>query len=225
MPPAGWKILGQTDAQPVERPEQPYAWYLNGDRFGLVVPLRWPLSHDLEDSLRNLGEQHIMLIWQAFVARASSYPADAPDVVPFPETDEELATYLPMADGSDLPLDYMPWRIHPDRPRSDRPNEWSVLIMWWYREQIDFSKKQMITAFGEALEMMVGLPLERAAPLLHTFLIIEDSGEGDSGSRVTSISTRKKTAAKSGRSRTSSSSNTPTTSNGQISTVESTPLD
>lgn len=223
MAPAGWKIIGSTKAPEVERPEQPYAWYLEGDRFGLIVPLRWPIAHDFEDNLKWCGETQIILLWQVFVARAKSFPDVAPDVVPFPETDEELATYLPLPDGSDLPFEYMGWRIHPDQAKIDRPVDWAALIRWWYGEQLNFSKRQLVEALGEALEMLVGLPLERAAPLLHTYLLGEDFGEEDSGSKVTSISTRKKTVAKSGRSRTSSSPKTPTSSNGQTSTTESTP--
>lgn len=224
MPPAGWKIIGQTEAPEVERPEQPYAWHLKGDRFGLIVPLRWPLSHDLEDNLRFVGEAQIMALWMVFVARCMSFPEGAPDVVPFPESDEELAEYLPLSDGRPLPLDHMGWRPHPKNPLVvDRPDSWATLVRWWYQEQLNFGKKELAQAFADALEMLVGLPLERAAPLLHTYLLSGEFGEEDSGSKVTSISTRKKTAPKSGRSRTSSSPRTPTSNNGVSSTTESSP--
>lgn len=184
MPVPALRVIGSKSFTPVER-RDPMAYTLVGDQSALTVPLGWPITKDLEENLWRLGERQVLIAWQSTVAKIG--PDGQLNVFPFPETDEELAEYLALPDGKPFPANKFPWWQENGIAFDTRPVDWAGLIQWWYMTQIEFSRRDLIAAFGEAVEALTGLPLDVAAPLLHTSLVSVDSGEESSGSKAESI--------------------------------------
>lgn len=198
-----WKLVGESTFKKVEERE-PTAYRLVGDVSALLVPLSWPIPKPLERYLVYNDASKIILLWQALVAQCED--AERPAYVAFPETDKELAGYYTAPDGS--PVDRFPWQADPADPTATlegRPENWAALVSTWYMSQVWFQQRDLVVAFGEAMEAITGLPLERSAPLLHQWLSIEPSGEAVSASKPASTSKGRTTPRKSGPRRTTAS--------------------
>lgn len=193
MMPAQWRIVGTSNYTKAERDVT--AFELVGDVSRLLVPLRWPIDKVLEERLPFAGADQIRPFWQTLLAQSSD--AEIPGYVAYPEDDDALREVYTTADGS--PIEKFPWEA------DARPENWQALFAAWYRAQYWYSKRDLVVAFGEAVEALTGLPLEQSAPLLEFWLTTAASGEDVSESKPASISTGKKTAPRSGRPRTTSS--------------------
>lgn len=197
-----WKLVGESTFKREERDQACYR--LVGDVSALTVPLSWPIAKPLERYLIYNDASKILLLWQTLAAQCE-FP-ERPSYVAFPADDVEMAGYYTQPDGE--PVDRFPWQPDPAAPDTtpeDRPENWAALIATWYMDQVWFGQRALVTAFGEAMEALTGLPLERCAPLLHFWLTIELSGEDVSVSKPASTSTKRTTARKSGPRRTTSS--------------------
>lgn len=193
--PAPWKIVGSSAYTREERPTS--AFRLDGDVSTLIVPLRWPIAKVMEENLALCDSTKIRPLWQVLVA--PSEEPDTPGYVAFPETDEELAEVFFAPDGSPLPE--WPWT----KDGTPAPTSWSGLFAAWYRSQAWYGERDLIEAFGKAMEVLTRIPLALAAPLLHFSLMTPAGGEDVSESKPASTSTTKKTARRSGRASTTSS--------------------
>lgn len=191
-----WNIVGTSTATRAERPVS--AFRLDGDDSTLIVPLRWPISKDLEEYLPIAGADRIRLYWQVLIAQSED--ENVPGYVAFPADDDEMREVWFNSDGS--PVDKFPWAGTDDDPA---PSNWQALFARWYRSQHWYNKRDLVAAFADAVEAVTGIPLEQSALLLHSWLHDADTGGDVSEPKPASISTKKPTVPKSGRRRTTAS--------------------
>lgn len=183
---------------PTEIKRRPTPWYLlRGDVSHLMVPLCDPVRKVLEEFAGLNTAAKIVKLWQVALAQA-----DDPDDIgyePYPETDDDLHEIYTGADGAELPE--WPWTSNPSRPR---PENWTQLFETWYRTQKYFGMRELVAAFGEAMEAVTGLPLVQFAPLLALWQLSEGGGADGSPPKPASPSTTTPTGPKSGRRSTTS---------------------
>jgi hypothetical protein len=162
-----WKVVASTSYTPVEPPPEPFAIELRGDKSVIVLPLRWPLSKALEIQLFGLRYDRLFYAFGHLLPGRDDEPK-------FPASDDELLITRP--DGSPYPLSW-----HEPGREGLRGETWEWLYRWWYVDQDHFGPADLVNAFGDAIEVLTGLPLEQSAPLLKSSIPIAPTGPVDSG--------------------------------------------
>lgn len=196
----GWNIVGSSTYTKEERDVSYYRF--DGDVSTLVVPLRWPIAKVLRRNLVLATAERIEPFWKTLMAQNET--PDVPGYVPFPDGDALHDCYFKA--GGDQ---YSPWpwddQEASEVERGAEPKTWQALFDRWYQEQYWYDETDLIDSFGEAWEVLTGIPLEQRALLLRSSTSSTATGGDGSVSKPASTSTRKKTPQRSGRPRTTSS--------------------
>lgn len=185
------RVIGATPSMSPK--PRPTPWYrLQGDVSSLLVPLCDPVRKDLERYAALNPASKIVALWQ--VALCQGDDPDGFGYEPFPQDDEALAEVYHRPDGE--PLEGWPW----DEPggRFRRPTNWDQLFECWYYTQHHFGMRELVTAFGDAMEALTGLPLGSFAPFLALWSATRDGGGDGSPSKPASASKTTPTEPRSG---------------------------